>query len=368
MKVVLLNDTSGHMNWGCQATSSGLKQRLRANWPGATLTCQAADKLPFAGQLFRRQWINSRVRKAILAPQNPHKLISALTSYRFNPSIFLDADVVILNGEGMIHKDSGHFFRLLGIMAAAKRSGAKTAAINQSVDVDVASPMAELLSTVYGGLDAVHVRDTKSLDLVRALNIDSVKLVPDAAFATPVPEPTFIANTTRKLALEPKFIVMTGSSSLNRHTTHQFDEIFTRVSETFEMPVAVLASTKTDLRLGQALKDKGRDLHLISAETPLDEVVAVISAAQALIGGRFHPMIFAALCGTPFIGFAGNTHKTAGLVDLLNYPIAQIEWQDLSAFAAALDRLKKGREELANILKVNANTRASEFLNMRLLE
>ena len=56
------------------------------------------------------------------------------------------------------------------------------------------------------------------------------------------------------------------------------------------------------------------------------------SLAQILVGGRFHPTILAALVGTPFVAVPSNTHKMAGLMEMLGA-------QGLLCDFASLDRV-----------------------------
>jgi polysaccharide pyruvyl transferase WcaK-like protein len=48
------------------------------------------------------------------------------------------------------------------------------------------------------------------------------------------------------------------------------------------------------------------------------ELTAIQSLAEIVVGGRFHPTILAALVGTPFVAVPSNTHKMAGLMEMLD--------------------------------------------------
>lgn len=361
MKVTLLNDTSGHANWGCVATSAGLKALIHANWPKADTKAYPAELLPYPNRPLRRRRLNRKITKAILTPDRPDDLASALETFRFDFGWLTNADYVIVNGEGMIHAKSGHLIRLLGILEYARRQGHKTAIVNQTVDLDPESDKAALLAQVYTHLDAVLVRDNDSLALLQGLGIDKARLVPDAAFATSAPNVQEIEAVRAKLGLPRRFVAITGSSALSKTDGSKFAEICDKVAATFRLPLVILASTKTDLRLAQSLPTAETGPTIIDASTGYRDVVAVIAAAQALVGGRFHPMIFACLAATPLLGLAGNTHKIGGLLKYLDYPISEVVWGDSSAIDQALSRLSDEQATLSNALQTRAAALTSTF-------
>jgi polysaccharide pyruvyl transferase WcaK-like protein len=82
-----------------------------------------------------------------------------------------------------------------------------------------------------------------------------------------------------------------------------------------------------------------------------------------MLGGRMHPMIFAAAMGTPVVGLAYNP-KFAGLLTLLGEPESCVEVVELvrGGDAAALDRLldsamTKGRRPLDRVHALQARVR-----------
>ncbi len=169
MKIVLLNDTSGHPNWGCIATCNGLKTLIRSRWPEASLEALPAESLPWKRLSPGRRYLERRIARAILTPSTPARLERALGGFGVDLAPLRQADLVIMNGEGMIHSRSGHLVRLLGSLEFARRSGARVAVVNQTVDVTPGEWKADLLSTVYSDLPLVCVRDSESLSLLHRL-------------------------------------------------------------------------------------------------------------------------------------------------------------------------------------------------------
>jgi polysaccharide pyruvyl transferase WcaK-like protein len=363
MKVVLLNDTSQHGNWGCVATSAGLKSNIRKQMPDATLVAYPAEKLPFANMTFRRRRLDRKIIGAIHQTQAAEDLSSLLAQYRFDLSQVSGADHVILNGEGMIHRNSGHLVRLLGILELAKRLGSKTAIVNQTVDIDPDGNSMALLESVFLGTDSVFVRDTDSFAFLQSRGLEKAKLVPDAAFATQVPNQQEITEVVTAHNLPKHFITMTGSSALNKSSVSEFSSVYQAIKNTYELPVVILASTKTDLRLASKLGSLESSPIVIDARTSHREVVSIIAASEALVGGRFHPLIFAALVGTPILGFSGNTHKVRGLLNYLEYPISEQNWKDMDITLKALKELKASSASLSSALKSKAESLSSELAN-----
>ncbi len=347
MKIVLLNDTSGHPNWGCIATSTGLKTLVCARWPEASFEAFPAESLPWKRLSPVRRYLERRIARAISTPSIPALLERALGDFGVDLARLDQADLVIMNGEGMIHSRSGHLVRLLGSLEYARRSGAQVAVVNQTVDVTPGEWKADLLSTVYSDLPLVCARDNASLALLHRLGIGHAILMPDAAFSTPCPSPDAIREVAGRLGLPEAFIAVTGSSALSKRDVDLFGSVLRKVRAMFDLPVVLLASTKTDLRLGEALVARGEDLRILDASLDWRDAVCVIATARGLVGGRFHPMVFAALVGTPQIGFEGNTHKVRGLMEMLDYPLGEASWRDEAGQEKALTALARDGRALA---------------------
>jgi len=61
------------------------------------------------------------------------------------------------------------------------------------------------------------------------------------------------------------------------------------------------------------------DTPIIPAETPIRMAGAILSEAQTLVTGRYHPAILASLGGTPCVFLGADSHKTRSLQDVLCY-------------------------------------------------
>jgi polysaccharide pyruvyl transferase WcaK-like protein len=76
--------------------------------------------------------------------------------------------------------------------------------------------------------------------------------------------------------------------------------------------------TASDLKDEMILRPvaKRLGLPLIGLHTPIQQSVDVVGNAQAYIGGRWHPSIFALRGGVPLIPIASKTFKIDALVEM----------------------------------------------------
>ncbi|MCW8821293.1 MAG: polysaccharide pyruvyl transferase family protein, partial [Sulfurovum sp.] len=119
-----------------------------------------------------------------------------------------------------------------------------------------------------------------------------------------------------------------------------------------DVPIYFLANTKTDMYLAKKLKEK-YGFSIFSVPEKHDRAMAVIAKAYIVIGGRQHPNIFAAMQGVPFIPLQGNTHKMEGVVELLNYPLPVLKWNESSdVIQHTFKMLEDLRDKLHSILTV----------------
>jgi polysaccharide pyruvyl transferase WcaK-like protein len=267
------------------------------------------------------------------------------------------------NGEGMIHERSAHATRLAGALALAARLGRRVGVVNQTVDLREGGDRAAAIACAYRRLDIVEARDAASVAALQGWGVAQARLVPDAAFVAPWPgmdgdsglEPS-------SLGLPARYVAVTASSALSRRDLEPFRRICAAASAAFKAPAIAIASAKTDLRLARRL-----GVPMVTASASLDQAIAAIAGAKALVGGRYHPMILAARAGVPIVGLDGNTFKSSGLLRLLDYPIASVRWDDPAAQGLAIERAALGRATLSPALRANAARLGEAVLSTPLL-
>ena len=353
MKIALLNDTSNHINWGCKATTGNLKTILQNRFAGAKFEFRHNPNLPWGMVKTYQNYLNRALLNHLSAEKdNETELHKQLLNLNF-PDLSLPlADRIYLNGEGMLHDNSGHLPRLIGTLLHYKHRGSWVGVINQTVDLQENAPALRILSDIYNKLDHITVRDPRSLEILKNAGVNNCQLVPDAAFLCRAPEIGKIEKARREFALPDRYIAITGSSSLKPHSVDVLLSVYRTVQEITSLPIVLLGNTKTDHRLMKRIHVMNPDSILVDNSACFETAIAVISGAETFVSGRFHPMIFAAVAGTPIVPLGANTHKNNGLMEMLDYPIATIGWNDMEALTRALVYIGNNRAALnKNLIK-----------------
>lgn len=341
MKITLLNDTSDSVNWGCQATSYGIKDIIKSHFQDAKFDTVTNPKLPVRSFKPYRTYLNRALLKLLSEnTANKQKLHRQLKGLNFPQLPKPLPDRIYLNGEGMLHAKSGHLPRLLGTLMHYKNHGVWVGAINQTIDLPEDSLELEVLVQVFNSIDHVTVRDPYSYELLRGAGVKNCQLVPDAAFYCAIPESEEVETVRRQFDLPKEYIALTGSSALSGKSFEEFFGVYKTVKKKTNMPIVLLGNTKTDYQLSEKVRRLDSSSILISNPATFRQAMAVIAGAEFFVSGRFHPIIFAARAGTAIIPLTANTHKNQGLLKLLEYPVEAINWH-------APMGIEKGFEALA---------------------
>lgn len=336
MRIAYFVNSLPALNWGGQATSSGLKLLAAKNYPHAEFVPLDIPGLPYKHFPLLRSLCERKLAHAILA-DDLRGVEACLPKLNIPLSLFDGFDTVCFNGEGAIHSKSGHLYRLMGMLYYFKKKGAFVSALNQTVDLGQDALARQMVAAVYRKADYVAAREPVSWRELTALGLDA-QMVPDAAYALPRLTAEQIAQHTAGLGLPPKFVGVTGSSALEKTSTSMMGFLLTLIREHYQLPIVFLANAKTDIALAEALKAR-HDLLVIKPPVRYEQAMAVIAKAHLIIGGRQHPNIFAAMHHVPFIPFRGNTHKMQGVVELLGYPLPVLPWKkDRATIEAAFDQ------------------------------
>jgi polysaccharide pyruvyl transferase WcaK-like protein len=328
MNIWLIHDTSGSINWGCVATTGGIRRSLTQRWPDAQITAFKPWPLPFRRIRQLRKPFEWRLMRRLLDPQcTTDQLRAALASLNCRLPDGPLPDRVYINGEGAMHHRSSHLTSLLGAAMLIKRLGGWVAVVNQSIDLGTHEDLRRVVAQVFAAVDHVTVRDPLSLRQLQSLGVGAARLVPDAAFALEPMDDAEASQRTHSMNLPGAYVALTGSSALGERSAAAMQAMAAAVKQAADLPLVMLASTKTDQALGRALCKRDASIRLIeSPAAGYRDAVAVIRKARMLVGGRFHPMIFAALQGVPIVALEGNTHKLDGLIEMLGYPAPVLCW------------------------------------------
>lgn len=316
MKVLLYLNEKGSVNWGTKATVEGLKNIILKN----------------NGEIFSPEIIgfckSKRAYKKIIdfmlfvGVMTNSKFILEMALKKSNLSVDILKEIthVVFNGEGAIHKKSGHFYRLIGLANYAKILGLKVCAVNQTVDIKNISLKSIYIRKVYNDLDFVSVRENLSYDVCKKIGISNVSVMPDAAYNTYNAYKTHEAH--KKNIGSDGYITISGSSLLkkNKKSIAFQERIIKAIQKVFPgRKIIYLVNAKTDSYLANKLKVK-YDISIVdSAEKDFYEVMHILENAKIHIGGRQHINIFSYMVKTPYIYIDGNTFKNKGVAKLQNY-------------------------------------------------
>jgi len=326
MEIAYFINTFKSINWGGQATSSGIQYMLSNVYPKAKFVPLDLPDLPFKKIKLFRMYYEYRLVRSILK-DDLGKVYYYLKKMNISSTIFDDFSHICFNGEGAVHYRSGHIRVFMGLLYIAKKQGKTVAAVNQTIDLNDKPILEAVLSKVYNSIDFISVREPISYDYAKRIGIKNVQLIPDAVYGLPRMDKTEIEGIVNRYDLPKKYITVTGSSILKRdkRSLVQMRQIISYIQDYFQMPIVFMANAKTDIWLAHKLK---KDFNFMIIEPPVKykDAMAIIAHSKILIGGRQHPNIFAYIYEVPYVPFSGNTFKNEGVAKLQNYPIMPLTW------------------------------------------
>ncbi len=339
-KIALLNDTSSSSNWGCKATTWGLRKFISEKKTKSEIDSITLPPLPFAKLKIFRTYYENKLIDAVFAG-DVDKIKSSLKLLNYQECESLEKyNTVVLNGEGSIHKKSGHVVRFLSILYLMKKLGKKCYSINQSIDFNSEDRLGAFVKKIYTEIDFVAVREPRSKQALDELGVKSA-LVPDFAFLND--ENYQLIHYQEE---QGDYVCVTGSSSLKRNSFVEINNLMSGLRSRLDLKIIFLASTKTDMALAEYAKKKYSALEIIGPTTNYLEVMNIIKKSQMLIGGRFHPTIFSMIVGTPFVPLLGNTHKMQGLMEMTETSVPVCRWDDKESFCSALDYVQENTKQI----------------------
>ncbi|KIM06050.1 MAG: hypothetical protein KN64_00665 [Sulfurovum sp. AS07-7] len=352
MKIAYFINTFTSINWGGQATSSGIKKLVEETYPDVEFVPLTLPPFPLNKiRIFRTFW-EKKLANAILKDDRVN-VLKNLNKLNIDKSFFEGFDTVCFNGEGAIHSKSGHLIRLMGMLYEFKKRGAFVSALNQTVDLGNNKLIQDVVKKVYSMVDYLAVREPVSQRELQKLGLNP-ELVPDAAYALGSFSIEKVEALTSDLNLPQKFVAVTGSSYLkrNRKSIKLMDKLLAEIQKFYkDIPIYFLANAKTDMYIAKKLKSK-YGFTIFGYPEKHDRAMAVIAKAYVVIGGRQHPNIFAAMQSVPFVPLKGNTHKMEGVVELLKYPMDVLSWNDYDKFKYSFQKLESMRINLYDVVNV----------------
>jgi len=342
-KVLLLNYTAYGANFGCRATSKGLLQLIRQSYPRAAIVRRP---ISFADPL-----------DPVVLPASPQGWDEYLEGE--NGSSIYDgfsrADVIILNGEGSIHEWPDKrirpepYLRLLEIYAAVRVFQKPVMAVNQTIDY-WSDEFATWVKTSYKGCNYISVREPRSLARLQSLGLNSVQLVPDAAFLTTAVSEQRAKHFLDRKGIRQGYIALFLGELFARTAADKLRDLLKRLLREHDRQVVLYATDRVDVEMASHIEDL-LGAPVVGLDTSPEVIVGALSSASLVLSGRFHACVFAALAGTPLVPFRSNTYKNEGLMEMLRYPVEVMDYDqaDNEEVLRVVGDVMEHRDELRGI-------------------
>lgn len=367
-RILLLMDNRADSNWGSQATTTELVRLLSAHHPGAEIRGLPRSVTRPNSALKRRlaDATATSIAEWDLFETGPGLTILQWLSGGWQADIEW-CDLIVVNGEGTLHPQKQTLRWMPTLKWLQRKSGKPIWVVNCSVQF-VGASHESLYRSVLGAADRLVLRDPISKEECDVACICAT-LAADCAFSTE-PSCTDQAGQVIQAATGGKpFAVFTGSASVKRWPLETQMRLISRVVNAGLRPIYSSSTAEDDLNY-RRLKNAGVSLPIVTHnDLSFGEYCQLISQANILIGGRFHPLIFAAKVGTPFVAVESTTHKMKGLVRMLNCEEQLCEFDDADRQMGALDRAIAERKDrgaslaaIASVLSERTHLNATEAL------
>lgn len=375
MRLTIVADNSTSPNWGCRATSFALRQVLSQEHTIVGVVDRTLLKAPFTAQARLKPDLHAAIvakvrrqrlrRMPLLGPLAFGAIDMMGKTFAPSHAVVTDAellwtnrktspkaraliqqiepcDAIVVNGEGeMIFSSPARdsLLQTLTICVLATIMGKKVFWLNGMVsaapDSEVNVETVAVAQQVLAGA-TIATRDNLSLDAARTFLPGLVECsVPDALFSWSghFADAAALAydasrltawfdrtGTSRPDCTDQPYLILSGSSQSARDQTRAAD-CYTGLARglgEIGLPVLLVETCIGDVFLREVARRTG--LPCVNVNCPMMAGAALLANARAFVSGRWHPGILAALGGTPSVFMGSNSHKTAALQQMLEYP------------------------------------------------
>lgn len=404
MNVLMINDSSSNPNWGDRAAAIALKEMIQRTGArlaglltedelrhtkfyqsragqsnGAAGTCARVANLlvpPIVPKLGRRVLrLMERSRSESVIPERWDQFESRARAFLQHTGYWGElrvrieqADVTLIHGDGcMVGNGILPRTELFLTYLIKKHFGKAVVLVNHTADFDHPELRAAA-EQVYPLLDDVVFRDPQSVE--RCKSFCSGRYAADSAFYfEPLAAPAWKAAASRltffdvfpdEARFDPTrpYICMGGSSifSYNGPPVELIDAYTALIEHIAKRYSGQIVLTVSDMVDQPVMRPIARRLGipLIGLHTPVQQAVDVLGHADAYVGGRWHPSIFAMRGGTPVIPISSKTFKMASLMQAAGLGFKTFDALNLSADKEAIGvelsrRLEQGESLRAQL-------------------
>lgn len=393
-RVLYLNDTRDHANWGSQACAQALADILDRAVPDL-------DLVPYAARWMVREhrqprWGRDRRPFPITGTSRVDRLRAWPFSVtpdivdefdfvadrwiggdygpdadRYVADLRAGTDAVVFNAEGSTYRSNEAARRALFMLWLARtRFDVPALFLNGTVALtEVEAVMPGFVRRTFPVLDAVAVREPRSArNVADHVPGASCTVVPDSVFAFPPEVAAGAGPECRRLLEElsggPYFVLSSSMLPLDFRRTRDASAIVGLVRALQELvPQAVLTGKDHgDQWLSQVAAITGA--RYFGPEHSYADLAALLESAAFLVSGRYHNVIFGAIVGCPAVPLTTTSPKMAGLCELLDgidgmpYDVTDL-WSGLPAIVdTARGHLAAGDERRHALRETAARLRA----------
>ncbi len=276
-------------------------------------------------------------------------------------------DVAVINGTGAIkgNRILPRTLFFLGYMIK-RHFGKPVIMVNHAADLDHPD-LRRVAEEVYPLFDDVVFRDWISLDRCAALCPG--RFGADTSFwfepvSREIWEPLsrrpgyfdFWPDEARFDPLEP-YLCVGGSSILGKaqdlgEAARGFAALAAQLQSRYPGQVIMTASDTIDQKVFRPIARK-LSLPLIGLPTPVQQAFDILGNADAYVGGRWHPGIFALRGGAPVVGISAKTFKMQALAEMAGLPFDGFDALELGREAGTIS------QRLLSLLEMGGDLRRS---------
>lgn len=366
MKVLFINDSTSNPNWGDRAAAIALKIMISESDGNIIKTISEDELINSSFQDTPDEYKqniplhNTKETLKLFIPPLLLKIREKFITYRnrhisediiperwqdFEPHLNLlftnkrlysdllnaidDSDVIVIHGDGCM-TGNGRIPRaeLFLTYIAKKHFDKPVIIVNHTADFDHPE-LHKIAQKIYPLFDDVVFRD--SISVGRCQTFCNGRYAPDSAFLfepisfhdwLPVAQrPTYFDVWPDTAQFDPaKPYICIGGSSIYPYI-EQFDPIngfsalINHIITIYSGQIVLTMSDDNDRKIFRPIA-KWFNLPLIGVPIPVQQAVDIIGNAEAYIGGRWHPSIFALRGGTPIIPISSITFKMQALTQM----------------------------------------------------
>ncbi|MCW5947009.1 MAG: polysaccharide pyruvyl transferase family protein [Fimbriimonadales bacterium] len=353
MTITVVNYTGNRSNWGSQATSAELLKQLEEVCGAVSFHLVPLRKSRmidgYVGKVFGRPIMKALANSTAQGDRLLLRMSRLLFAEDFDRA--MESDCVVFQPEGTMDGlkfSSGA--RLLLLPTALSAAKKQVLCLNGSAE-SFSEAFERCIAGAFSRYSHVATREPVSAKYLERLGVKNVDVIPDMAFMTePASELSF--NCLSNFAGRD-YLVAAGSAILRQVPWREHFRVINEIANEHKLGVVWLtAAPATEKTIGRLLETHAYpNIVRIPKSATYQEVARVIADARFVIGGRYHMNIIAAALGTPFVPMPSGSHKTEGLLQLLDYPIDVVRFEDTARLAEVSSQVLGDRDQLSKKLR-----------------